>query len=360
MASKSSALGLYVDAEGNFTTISDIPMPELEDDEILVKVLYSGVNPADCKHSTVIGIKSTIMGYDFCGEVVKVAGPKTQGFSPGDIVGGFTLATLGKPLKYGAHQEYLATPVELAFHVPANLPHTDAAALTTVVTTAADGLYNQFGLPLIGESPSTQSEVKMGPLLIWGGSTGVGLSMLQLARASGISPIFVTASPKRHALLQKYGATACFDYAAPDVMSQIQSAVDKAGMGPIAYAADCAGAMGSAMQMKACVGDDALLLSVMPMQDSCFKFPLALKSRTLTFQFPGAPTTTEIPGQPEEWAKMRKALEWAVKNYGSGFSLPLVEVFKGSTDELLQAIKLTAEAGRFGKLVIQHPLLPTA
>lgn len=357
MASESSTLGLYVDGEGNFTTMQDIPMPELEKDEVLVKVQYSGINPADCRHSTILGIKSTTMGYDFCGEAIQVSSSSTPAFSPGDIVAGYTPASVGKPLKYGAHQRYLATPIEMAFRVPANLPHIDAAALMTVVSTAADGLYNIFGLPLPGNASASKG-TKLGPLLVWGGSTTVGLSMVQLARASGVFPIFVTASPKRHALLKDYGATACFDYAAPDVVSQIQTAVDDAGAGAIVYAADCAGAMGevpSAMRMLTCVGHNASLLSVIPQQDKRFKMPLAAKSQPLKVQFPGAPIM-DIPAQLEDWAKMRKAVEWAVENYGLAFRLPLVEVCKGSTSDLLQVIKATAELSRFGKLVIQHPL----
>ncbi|KAF4919173.1 hypotheticall protein, partial [Colletotrichum viniferum] len=221
---------------------------------------------------------------------------------------------------------------QLLFKVPTNLPSDHAAALTTVVATAADGLYSIFNHPLPGEQPA--AGFTPGPLLIWGASTSVGLCMLQLARASGASPIFVTASPKRHALLQKLGATRCFDYAAADEVSAIEAAVAEAGAGPIAYAADCAGSMGedssedsSAEQMLRCVGADASVLSVVGGKNKRLKMPLASAHSPVKLAFGGGPTV-EIPARPEAAAKMRKSVYWTVDNYGSKFELPVVDVFR--------------------------------
>ncbi|EFQ34377.1 alcohol dehydrogenase GroES-like domain-containing protein [Colletotrichum graminicola] len=140
----SSAHALYVDKDCNLKAIRNVPVPELVDGEVVVKVLYSGVNSADVKHGPILGVRPTILGYDFCGRVAQSA--PTSGFRVGDLVAVFTPTGVGKPSRYGAHQEYLSCPENFMYKVPENLPPTHAASLTTVAPTAADGLYN-IGLP---------------------------------------------------------------------------------------------------------------------------------------------------------------------------------------------------------------------
>ncbi|OLN97833.1 hypothetical protein CCHL11_02610 [Colletotrichum chlorophyti] len=352
---KSLAPALFVDEDGNFKVIHNVPIPDLVEGEVVVKTVFSGVNPADVKHGPMLGVKPTIIGYDFCGRVVKANGASK--FKVGDFVAGFTPTGIGKPPRYGAHQEYLASPEEIVFKVPDNLPHAHAASITCVVSTAADGLYNVFGLPVPGQKPDGQ--FKAGPILIWGGATSVGLSMVQLARASGAFPIFVTASPKRHEVLGKLGATRCFDYNAPDVAAQIKAAVEEAKVGPILYAADCAGAyspVNSGSQMAACVGDEAALVSVVGRPDKRFTMVFASAHATVTMRIGGGPVMT-FPARPEAFERMWKTVTWAAENYGAGFSIPAVEVFEGPAEEALAEVKKAAEQGRFGKLVLKQPLL---
>ncbi|KAF6823409.1 hypothetical protein CPLU01_11414 [Colletotrichum plurivorum] len=352
----SSAPALYVDDDCNFKVIRDVPIPEPAGDEVVVKVSYSGVNPADVKHAPHLGIKSTTLGYDFSGRVI--AAPAGSSFGVGDLVAGHTPTGIGRSVRYGAHQEYLACPEEVVFQVPDNLPAERAACLATVVATAADGLCNIFGFPVPGDKPSTGFET--GPLLIWGASTSVGLCMVQLAKASGASPIFVTASPKRHELLKKLGATRCFDYAAPDVASQIREAVAEAGAGPIRYAADCAGAQGkdgSAARMARCVdGEEVKFAVVTPGPDQRFKMMLASANAPIKLAFGGGPTV-EIPARREAFGRMWKSVVWAAESYGSGFELPVVDVFRGTAEEALEEVKKVADQGKFGKLVLEQPLL---
>ncbi|KAL0933767.1 alcohol dehydrogenase [Colletotrichum truncatum] len=353
-AMSSTAPALFVDEDCVFKVIQSVPIPEPEESELVIKVCFSGVNPGDVMHAPRMGVRSVVIGYDFSGHVVQ-ANPNS-GFKVGDAVAGHTPTGMGKPLKYGAHQEYLACPEELVFRVPDNLPLEHAACLATVVTTAADGLYNIFGYPLPGEE--VIEEFKPGPLLIWGASTSVGFCMVQLARASGAFPIFVTASPKRHELLQKMGATRCFDYASPNIVSQVQAAVAETKAEQIAYAADCAGTRGeasSAGQMFKCVGEDTELLSVIGGPDERWKMPLAVANASVKFAFMGGPPV-EFPARREDFGRMWKALTWAVENYRVDFSLPVVDVFSGEAEKALEEVKKVGELGKFGKLVLKQPL----
>ncbi|KAK1573554.1 chaperonin 10-like protein [Colletotrichum navitas] len=351
---RSSAPALYVDEDCNLKVIRNVSVPLLVDGEVVVKVLYSGVNPADVKHGPILGVRPTILGYDFCGRVAQSA--PTSDFRVGDLVAGFTPTGVGKPSKYGAHQEYLSCPENIMYKVPENLPPTHAASLTTVTLTAADGLYNIFGFPLPGEKPA--DGFRPGPLLIWGASASVGISMLQLARASGASPIFVTASPKRHELLKRLGATQCFDYAAPDVVSRIRAAVVESKAGPIAYAADCAGSLGevsSAAQTEACVDGDATILSVVVHPGKKYKMPMPSATASFTFRLSNG-LVLPFPARPEAWDRLSKALRWAIEKYGAEFELPEVDVFEGSAEEALDKVQKVAEQGKFGKLVLAQPL----
>ncbi|KAI0130006.1 zinc-binding oxidoreductase-like protein ToxD [Xylariales sp. AK1849] len=350
-SSQSSHPALYNDEDGSPKVLRNLPIPEPAADEVLIEVLFSGVNPADRKHATILGIVSTVMGYDFCGRVLR-SGPGSS-FSNGDIIAGYAPVSIGRPSRYGAHQAYLVALEHLIWRVPDRMPREHAAALTTVVATAADALYNVFELPFDGE-PS--AGVKNGPLLIWGASTSVGLSMVQLARASGVHPIFVTASPQRHAMLEGFGATRCFDYSNPDVLSQIQTALEDYGAGPILYGADCAGAKDIAEKFSRILPREATLLSVLDQTDPRFQLPLALKSIDIELKLPGKPQMT-LPAQPKLQEVIWQGLKWAVDNYRTGFELPKVDVFEGSAEEAIEELEKVVKQGNFGKLVLKQPLL---
>lgn len=209
-----SQTALYVDEDANFTVRDDTSQHVPEANELLIKVQYSGVNPADVRHAQFLGIRSTIIGYDFAGRVVQA--PKASIFAIGEIVAGYTPSGLNRPLKYDAHQDIIAVPDDMVYRVPSNLPESHAAALTVVAMTAADAVYNIFKAPL-----PTQPVLTETPLLIWGASSSVGLCALQFAKASGFRHIFVTASPARHELLKSLGATHIFDYSSPSVTGDI-------------------------------------------------------------------------------------------------------------------------------------------
>lgn len=169
---------LYVDENLTPSVQRDQPIPEHSDRE---ETLYSGTNPADLKHATLLGISPAVLGYDFCGKVLR-ASPSSI-FQPGQIVAGYTPTGVGRPPKYGTHQGYLVCPEEMAFRVPGNLPRSHAACLGVVAMTAADALFILFGLPLPGQSVHDKP---LGSILIWDASSSVGLCAVQLARASGV------------------------------------------------------------------------------------------------------------------------------------------------------------------------------
>lgn len=98
----------------------------------------------------------------------------------------------------------------------------DFPILYPSVGTAIQALYMRLGLSL-PNSPSKDGE----PILVWGGSTSVGLYALQLLKASGYTPISVS-SPKNFDLVKKFGAAAVFDCEPSDAVPLSLSLLDDA------------------------------------------------------------------------------------------------------------------------------------
>ncbi|GAQ43380.1 hypothetical protein AKAW_03266 [Aspergillus niger] len=343
---------LYVDEGVNFSVQRDQEIPTPADDEILIETQFSGTNPADIKHATLLGIYPAVLGYDFCGTVLKA--PPSSAFQPGDLVAGYTPTGINRPPRYGTHQRYLACPEDMVFPVPAALPPHHAASLTVVAMTAADAIFNIFNLPLPRHDNQARTTK---PLLIWGASSSVGLCALQLARASGIHPIIVTASPERHSLLQELGATRCFDYKSSSVISDIKATVRDSQWGPLTCGFDAVGSqkggVGSAQLVAECCSEDATLVSVVVQSDSKFKMPIATPNMDVVIKVQNVPFPITIPARPAGYQRAWCALTWAVENYGVDFRLPSVDLFEGTAEEALEELKAIADGGRCVKRNIQ-------
>lgn len=343
---------IYVDENAKFSVRDDIRHDDIAANELLIETSYTGVNPADIRHSTHLGIKSTVVGYDYSGRVVKA--PSGSKFKEGEVVAGYTPSSMGRPTKYGAHQSYLVVPEDYVFRVPANVPEPHAAALTVVTMTAADVIFNLFKFP-IPTSPGNFTA----PILIWGASSGVGISAVQFAKASGCKNIIATASPSRHSLLKSLGVTHTFDYNSPTVVEDIKFTVEALGKGAITHALDAVGTMvppTAAEMVSKSVSDSTELASVI-LAEAKFKMPVATTKDAWRIQPPGAPGPIDIPARPADHKRAWEALNWAVENYGKGFELPSVNVLDITAEKAIEELWNVAEGKRgFGKVVFTHPL----
>ncbi|OGM49516.1 alcohol dehydrogenase [Aspergillus bombycis] len=346
-------IALYADETGELGVRRDIPIPRPSEGEMLIEVLFTGVNRSDITTVKLLGSRSRVLGNDFCGRVLDVSKLADTAFKPGDIVAGYTIANYDRPLRYGSHQSYISIPPAGVFTVPEHIPAADAAGLMTVVQTANDALLN-LHLPL----PSMAHGPTEGILVITGGATTVGIAAIQLARSSGIKSIIVTASPGRHELLETLGATRCFDYRKDGVVQDIKAAVQEAGAGPV-FGFDAAGTPESAKLLLDALADrdDIHLASVSPWAGDRFEAVLGGRDYDVIFHPPGAPEPFVSPARPAEAAKMWDSLMWVLQHYGKEFRLPVIEVFEGTAEDALGEIQKVADQGKFGKLVLKHPLL---
>ena len=202
--------------------LEDTPVPEPKDNEMLVRVIASGVNPADPlilggKYAREFGTHlPLILGYDMAGVVAKT-GAKITKFKPGDPVYAYLLWG-------GGWAEYCLTNEGEAAMKPGSLTFSDAAAVPLAALTAWQALID------IGKIDSGQT------VLIHGGSGGVGSFAIQIAKARG-ARVIATASTRNQDLLKQLGADVAVDYTKQqfeDVARDVDLVLDPVGRDTLA------------------------------------------------------------------------------------------------------------------------------
>ncbi|MCJ1316859.1 hypothetical protein MMC15_002180 [Xylographa vitiligo] len=202
------------------------------DNEIVVKNAAVAINPVDWMLQDQGDFLFSwirypaIFGTDVAGEVVDV-GRDVVLFKVGDRVLGVaqgmektfnTSARVGAA--HGAFQEYVVLQAHMASKIPSTLSYENAAVVPLGLSTAACGLFQKDHLALQLPDPSGHAKPTGKTLLVWGGSTSVGSSTIQLAVAAGYE-VITTASPRNFDYVKKLGASQAFDYNSKTVVADI-------------------------------------------------------------------------------------------------------------------------------------------
>jgi NADPH:quinone reductase-like Zn-dependent oxidoreductase len=251
--------------------LKSVPIPKLQDDYILVKVVTVALNPTDWTTLDAPGDNGSLVGCDYAG-IVEAVGPAVKrSFKKGDRIAGFghgggyrpdhireaeaDKRPTGNDANYetGAFAKYIAVKGDVQLHIPDDVSFEEACTFGVGLNTAAYGLYKVLGLPW----PNTPSSGEQKTVLIYGGSTATGTLAVQLAKWSGLR-VVTTASPKNFDLLKQRGADVVLDYVslpppipppqltpqqkAPDVGRQLYAATH----GTLAHVFDCASMQSSA------------------------------------------------------------------------------------------------------------------
>jgi NADPH:quinone reductase-like Zn-dependent oxidoreductase len=175
----------------------DAPRPEPKENELLVRVIACGVNPADPlvisgRMAKEFGTHLPLIpGYDVAG-VVEATGAKVTKFKKGDAVYGYALFG-------GGWAEYAVLAENEAAIKPKNATFTDAAGVPMGALTAWQSLVDAAKLSA-GQT-----------VLIHGGSGGTGSFAVQIAKARG-AKVIATASTANQELLKQLGADVAIDY----------------------------------------------------------------------------------------------------------------------------------------------------
>lgn len=169
--------------------VREVPIPKINDDQVLVRVRASALNRADLlqrqgKYPPPPGCPVEIPGMEFAGEVAEV-GAAVRTWKPGQRVFGL--------LGGAAQAEYVATHELLLAEIPSNLSWAEAAAVPEVFITAHDAMWIQARLRP-GET-----------VLINAVGSGVGLAAVQLARAIQAVPFGTSRTPDKIDQAREYG-----------------------------------------------------------------------------------------------------------------------------------------------------------
>jgi NADPH2:quinone reductase len=192
------------------------PVPAPKAHEILIKVAAAGVNRPDVLqrqgHYPVPPDASDLPGLEVAGEVV-AAGSSAKLFKPGDKVCALVHG--------GGYAEYCVTPEVTALPVPKGLSFIEAASLPETFFTVWGNVYDRAKLAP-GES-----------LLVQGGSSGIGVTAIQMAKATG-NRVFATAgSDEKCAACVRLGAEKAFNYKTQDWAAELKAATAGKGVNVI-------------------------------------------------------------------------------------------------------------------------------
>jgi NADPH:quinone reductase-like Zn-dependent oxidoreductase len=205
--------------------ITEINKPEINGDQVLIKVKSTGINPVDTKvRAGTSGISKkiklpAILGWDVSG-IIQIVGKNVQSFKSGDEVFG----CIGFPGLGKTYAEFTVADPQLLAKKPYNISFEEAAAVPLAGLTAYQA---------INEELKVSSGQKV---LIQAAAGGVGHLAVQFAKING-ALVIGTASEKNEKFLKSIGVDQFIDYKKEKFEERIQdvdAALDAMG-GEILY-----------------------------------------------------------------------------------------------------------------------------
>jgi NADPH2:quinone reductase len=190
------------------------PTPQPGPGEVLIQVWAAGINRPDVAqrkghYPAPPGVSPDIPGLEVAGTIVST-GPGCVRWKPGDRV----CALIGG----GGYAEYCTAPEGQCLPVPANLSFVDAASLPETLFTVWSNVF-QRGRLQPGET-----------LLVHGGSSGIGVAAIQLAKAKGCK-VFVTAgSEVKCSFCRDLGADLAINYKVASFREECRKATSGRGV----------------------------------------------------------------------------------------------------------------------------------
>lgn len=198
--------------------IEEVPDPTPGVGELLVRVLAAGVNPVDTYIRSGTQGRAPVLPYtpgtDGAG-IIEAAGPDVDATVRGDRVYFSGTASVGYT---GAYAEKAVCRANQVYPLAATLSFAQGAALGVPYATAHRALF--------GRAQSRVGET----VLVHGGSGGVGIAAIQLARAHGMT-VFATAGTEPGlALVRDQGAHQAFNHLSSSYLAEILLATRNQGV----------------------------------------------------------------------------------------------------------------------------------
>ena len=308
--------------------LSQMPVPKPAATEVLIKVAYAGVNRPDClqrsgRYPPPPGA-SPILGLEASGQVVALGEGVTR-WKQGDWVCGLANG--------GAYAEYVCIPQGQVLPLPTGLSLLQAAALPENYFTVWTNVF-QRGKLQAGET-----------FLVHGGSSGIGLTAIQLAKAFGARVICTVGNEEKIRACLAAGADLAINYRTQDFAKEVMDATDQKGVNIIL---DMVG--GDYMQRNInCLSVDGRLVQIAFLQPSKTEVDwIGLMVKRLSFT-----GSTLRPRTAADKAQMANELHekvWPLLQQGK--CLPVVhQVF--DLREATQAHELMESSTHIGKIMLK-------
>lgn len=199
--------------------VGERPVPVPGIGELLIRVSASGVNRPDVLQRTgnypVPPGASDIPGLEVAGVIERGDAQELAraGFKLGDRVCALVAG--------GGYAEFCVAPVGQCLPVPQGLSDVEAASLPETFFTVWSNVFDRAGLQK-GET-----------LLIQGGSSGIGVTAIQLAKARGAKVIVTAGSDEKCAACLALGADHAINYKTHDFQDEVKRLTDGQGVNVI-------------------------------------------------------------------------------------------------------------------------------
>ncbi len=261
--------------------IKDLPVPQIGEDDLLVRVMASSICGTDLRiirngHRKLRPGQELVLGHEFAGVVAKT-GPRARGFQAGQRVGvapnvgcgQCDMCVRGLPnmcpdytafgiTMDGAHTEYVRIPGEAVVQgsvvpLPEGIPF-EQAALVEPLSCAVNG--------------NRASRIAPGDAVVVFGAGPIGLMHLMLARLCGAAAIVaVDVQADRLRRAAELGATAVVDATAEDVAGRVMHETSGRGADAVITACSIASVQEQALGLLAPFGR-LCLFGGLPKDDS--------------------------------------------------------------------------------------------
>ena len=204
-----------VDAPGGpgVMHIAEGKMPQPGPDDVLIEVAYAGVNRPDCAQRA--GTyppppdASPVLGLEVAGRIVAL-GANVGGWRVGDTVCALTPG--------GGYAGYCTTPAAWCLPIPRGLSLEQAASLPENYFTVRNNVFDRAKLAR-GEW-----------FLVHGGTSGIGLTAIQLAKAFGATVMTTAGSDAKTAFCRSIGADHAINYRTQDFAEEVKRITGKRGV----------------------------------------------------------------------------------------------------------------------------------
>ncbi|WP_020179756.1 NAD(P)H-quinone oxidoreductase [Methylopila sp. M107] len=303
------------------------PLPKPAEGEVLIEVAAAGVNRPDVMQRKGMypappGAPETL-GMEAAGRIVAL-GEGVKGLTVGDEVCAL--------FSGGGYAEYVCAPAVLCMPVPKGLTMVQAAGLPETFLTVWTNVFERAGLKA-GQS-----------FLVHGGTSGIGVTAIQLAAARGATVYATAGGPEKVRFCEELGATRGIDYKTEDFQAVLKEATGGKGVNVIL---DMVGGDYTAKNIKS-LAPEGVLVQIAFMKGPKVEIdltPVMLKRLTVTG------STLRARSNAQKGAIAEAVVREAWPLVEAGKVKPIVHA-TFPLDQAADAHRLMEESSHMGKIIL--------